>query len=153
MSVFFLGSEMCTTLCASPGPPDAPLDVQLDLGPTPGIALISWLPVTIDAAGTSNGVRVTGYTIFADKNKVSGQELNWWESNVPILRASIRGNLLENETRVCFLHCWDLTRTYVSLVVLCIRTYPQWSLLSLDLYIGLLMQIFNQSIMWQQLNA
>ncbi|XP_064208290.1 peripheral-type benzodiazepine receptor-associated protein 1-like isoform X2 [Anguilla rostrata] len=57
-----------TTLMA--GPPDAPLDVQLDLGPTPGIALISWLPVTIDAAGTSNGVRVTGYTIFADKNKV-----------------------------------------------------------------------------------
>ncbi|KAJ8275805.1 hypothetical protein COCON_G00075570 [Conger conger] len=57
-----------TTLMA--GPPDAPLDVQLDLGPTPGIALISWLPVTIDAAGTSNGVRVTGYTIFADKDKV-----------------------------------------------------------------------------------
>ncbi|KAI3373066.1 hypothetical protein L3Q82_006414 [Scortum barcoo] len=45
-----------TTLMA--GPPDAPLDVQLEHGPTPGIALISWLPVTIDAAGTSNGVRV-----------------------------------------------------------------------------------------------
>ncbi|KAM3868936.1 peripheral-type benzodiazepine receptor-associated protein 1 [Diretmus argenteus] len=57
-----------TTLMA--GPPDAPLDVQLEHGPSPGIALISWLPVTIDAAGTSNGVRVTGYTIFADKKKV-----------------------------------------------------------------------------------
>ncbi|XP_036975361.1 peripheral-type benzodiazepine receptor-associated protein 1 isoform X3 [Acanthopagrus latus] len=57
-----------TTLMA--GPPDAPLDVQLEHGPTPGIALISWLPVTIDAAGTSNGVRVTGYTIYADKRKV-----------------------------------------------------------------------------------
>ncbi|KAJ8412382.1 hypothetical protein AAFF_G00127180 [Aldrovandia affinis] len=57
-----------TTLMA--GPPDAPLDVQLEMGPSPGIALISWLPVTIDAAGTSNGVRVTGYTIYADKNKV-----------------------------------------------------------------------------------
>ncbi|XP_076024496.1 peripheral-type benzodiazepine receptor-associated protein 1 [Genypterus blacodes] len=57
-----------TTLMA--GPPDAPLDVQLEHGPFPGIALISWLPVTIDAAGTSNGVRVTGYTIYADKNKV-----------------------------------------------------------------------------------
>ncbi|XP_060768673.1 RIMS-binding protein 2-like isoform X1 [Neoarius graeffei] len=57
-----------TTLTA--GPPDAPLDVQLEQGPTPGIAQVSWLPVTIDAAGTSNGVRVTGYTIYADKKKV-----------------------------------------------------------------------------------
>ncbi|XP_051973684.1 peripheral-type benzodiazepine receptor-associated protein 1-like [Xyrauchen texanus] len=57
-----------TTLTA--GPPDAPLDVQLERGPSPGIAQISWLPVTIDAAGTSNGVRVTGYTIYADKKKV-----------------------------------------------------------------------------------
>ncbi|XP_072231495.1 peripheral-type benzodiazepine receptor-associated protein 1 isoform X2 [Leuresthes tenuis] len=57
-----------TTLMA--GPPDAPLDVQLEHGPSPGIALISWLPVTIDAAGTSNGVRVTGYTIYIDKKKV-----------------------------------------------------------------------------------
>ncbi|XP_032389163.1 peripheral-type benzodiazepine receptor-associated protein 1 isoform X10 [Etheostoma spectabile] len=57
-----------TTLMA--GPPDAPLDVQLEHGPSPGIALVSWLPVTIDAAGTSNGVRVTGYTIYADKKKV-----------------------------------------------------------------------------------
>ncbi|XP_060718575.1 peripheral-type benzodiazepine receptor-associated protein 1-like isoform X4 [Tachysurus vachellii] len=57
-----------TTLAA--GPPDAPLDVQLEQGPTPGIAQISWLPVTIDAAGTSNGVRVTGYTIYADKKKM-----------------------------------------------------------------------------------
>lgn len=52
------------------GPPDAPLDVQLEHGPSPGIAVISWLPVTIDASGTSNGVRVTGYTIYADKRKV-----------------------------------------------------------------------------------
>ncbi|TTG47519.1 Peripheral-type benzodiazepine receptor-associated protein 1 [Bagarius yarrelli] len=52
------------------GPPDAPLDVQLEQGPTLGIAQISWLPVTIDAAGTSNGVRVTGYTIYADKKKM-----------------------------------------------------------------------------------
>ncbi|XP_056097155.1 peripheral-type benzodiazepine receptor-associated protein 1 isoform X5 [Rhinichthys klamathensis goyatoka] len=57
-----------TTLTA--GPPDAPLDVQLEQGPSPGVAQISWLPVTIDAAGTSNGVRVTGYTIYADKKKV-----------------------------------------------------------------------------------
>uniref|UniRef100_A0A8C4T2D6 RIMS-binding protein 2 n=1 Tax=Erpetoichthys calabaricus TaxID=27687 RepID=A0A8C4T2D6_ERPCA len=52
------------------GPPDAPLDVQVEPGPSPGIALVSWLPVTIDAAGTSNGVRVTGYVIYADTQKV-----------------------------------------------------------------------------------
>ncbi|XP_078535607.1 peripheral-type benzodiazepine receptor-associated protein 1 isoform X2 [Lissotriton helveticus] len=54
----------------SAGPPDAPLDVQVELGPTPGILIISWLPVTIDAAGTSNGVRVTGYAVYADGQKV-----------------------------------------------------------------------------------
>lgn len=59
------------------GPPDAPLDVQLEHGPSPGIALISWLPVTIDAAGTSNGVRVTGYTIYADKKKARTWRFLW----------------------------------------------------------------------------
>ncbi|XP_074176971.1 peripheral-type benzodiazepine receptor-associated protein 1 isoform X2 [Rhinolophus sinicus] len=57
-----------TTLPA--GPPDAPLDVQIEPGPSPGILVISWLPVTIDAAGTSNGVRVTGYAIYADGQKI-----------------------------------------------------------------------------------
>ncbi|XP_004397691.1 PREDICTED: peripheral-type benzodiazepine receptor-associated protein 1 isoform X2 [Odobenus rosmarus divergens] len=57
-----------TTLPA--GPPDAPLDVQIELGPSPGVLIISWLPVTIDAAGTSNGVRVTGYAIYADGQKI-----------------------------------------------------------------------------------
>ncbi|XP_068832718.1 peripheral-type benzodiazepine receptor-associated protein 1 isoform X2 [Capricornis sumatraensis] len=57
-----------TTLPA--GPPDAPLDVQVELGPSPGILIISWLPVTIDAAGTSNGVRVTGYAVYADGQKI-----------------------------------------------------------------------------------
>ncbi|XP_057392660.1 peripheral-type benzodiazepine receptor-associated protein 1 isoform X8 [Balaenoptera acutorostrata] len=57
-----------TTLPA--GPPDAPLDVQIEPGPSPGVLIISWLPVTIDAAGTSNGVRVTGYAIYADGQKI-----------------------------------------------------------------------------------
>ncbi|XP_024613432.1 peripheral-type benzodiazepine receptor-associated protein 1 isoform X2 [Neophocaena asiaeorientalis asiaeorientalis] len=57
-----------TTLPA--GPPDAPLDVQIEPGPSPGILIVSWLPVTIDAAGTSNGVRVTGYAIYADGQKI-----------------------------------------------------------------------------------
>nr|Q9JIR0.2 RecName: Full=Peripheral-type benzodiazepine receptor-associated protein 1; Short=PRAX-1; AltName: Full=RIMS-binding protein 1; Short=RIM-BP1; AltName: Full=TSPO-associated protein 1 [Rattus norvegicus] len=57
-----------TTLPA--GLPDAPLDVQAEPGPSPGIVMISWLPVTIDAAGTSNGVRVTGYAVYADGQKI-----------------------------------------------------------------------------------
>ncbi|KTF87367.1 hypothetical protein cypCar_00013245, partial [Cyprinus carpio] len=65
-----MATSASLTWLPSNSPPDAPLDVQLEQGPSPGIAQISWLPVTIDAAGTSNGVRVTGYTIYADKKKV-----------------------------------------------------------------------------------
>ncbi|KAM4886571.1 peripheral-type benzodiazepine receptor-associated protein 1 [Sylvia borin] len=52
------------------GTPDAPLDVQVEAGPSPGILVINWLPVTIDAEGSSNGVRVTGYAVYADGQKV-----------------------------------------------------------------------------------
>ncbi|NXB51597.1 RIMB1 protein, partial [Leucopsar rothschildi] len=52
------------------GTPDAPLDVQVEAGSSPGILVISWLPVTIDAEGSSNGVRVTGYAVYADGQKV-----------------------------------------------------------------------------------
>ncbi|XP_057893583.1 peripheral-type benzodiazepine receptor-associated protein 1 isoform X5 [Melospiza georgiana] len=52
------------------GTPDAPLDVQVEAGPSPGILVISWLPVTIDAEGSSNGVRVTGYAVYADGQKM-----------------------------------------------------------------------------------
>uniref|UniRef100_A0A8C3SHI6 Peripheral-type benzodiazepine receptor-associated protein 1 n=1 Tax=Chelydra serpentina TaxID=8475 RepID=A0A8C3SHI6_CHESE len=52
------------------GTPDAPLDVQAEPGPSAGILVISWLPVTIDAEGSSNGVRVTGYAVCADGQKV-----------------------------------------------------------------------------------
>uniref|UniRef100_A0A670Y4G4 SH3 domain-containing protein n=1 Tax=Pseudonaja textilis TaxID=8673 RepID=A0A670Y4G4_PSETE len=55
---------------SSAGSPDAPLDVRVDPGPTSGILVISWLPVTIDAEGSSNGVRVTGYAVYADGQKV-----------------------------------------------------------------------------------
>ncbi|XP_043574587.1 peripheral-type benzodiazepine receptor-associated protein 1-like isoform X12 [Chiloscyllium plagiosum] len=61
----------CTQFSTLPGgPPDAPLDIQIEASPSPGIVLISWLPVTIDAAGTSNGVRVTGYAVYVDGQKI-----------------------------------------------------------------------------------
>ncbi|KAJ8403850.1 hypothetical protein AAFF_G00347180 [Aldrovandia affinis] len=63
-------SASITFSTAATGPPAPPLNVQLEAGPSPGIALISWLPVTSAADGTSNGAPVTGYTIYADKRKV-----------------------------------------------------------------------------------
>lgn len=48
------------------GIPDAPLDVQVEAGPQKGSVLITWLPVTITTAGTSNGAKVLGYAVFAD---------------------------------------------------------------------------------------
>ena len=51
------------------GTPDAPLDVQVELGPQDGTLLITWLPVTITTAGTSNGCVVTGYTVYVDGHR------------------------------------------------------------------------------------
>ncbi|XP_036305655.1 RIMS-binding protein 3A-like [Pipistrellus kuhlii] len=53
------------------GPPDPPLDVLVERHAMPGLLVVSWLPVTIDLAGFSNGVRVTGYAVYADGLKVA----------------------------------------------------------------------------------
>lgn len=53
------------------------MDVQVEAGPSPGILVISWLPVTIDAEGSSNGVRVTGYAVYADGQKVLPVQEGW----------------------------------------------------------------------------
>ncbi|XP_053445484.1 RIMS-binding protein 3B [Nycticebus coucang] len=53
------------------GPPDPPLDVLVERHTLPGFLVVSWLPVTIDSAGSSNGVQVTGYAVYADGLKVS----------------------------------------------------------------------------------
>lgn len=53
------------------------MDVQVEAGPSPGIVVISWLPVTIDAEGSSNGVRVTGYAVYADGQKVLAVQQGW----------------------------------------------------------------------------
>ena len=52
--------------CCIVGIPDAPLDVQVEAGPQEGTLLITWLPVTITTAGTSNGAVVTGYSVYVD---------------------------------------------------------------------------------------
>uniref|UniRef100_A0A8B9PBD7 Peripheral-type benzodiazepine receptor-associated protein 1 n=1 Tax=Apteryx owenii TaxID=8824 RepID=A0A8B9PBD7_APTOW len=50
--------------------PHAPLDVQVEPGPSVNALLISWLPVTIDAEGSSNGVQVTGYAVYINGQRV-----------------------------------------------------------------------------------
>lgn len=46
------------------------MDVQVDSGPSPGSLLITWLPVTINPSGTSNGAPVNGYIVFADGKRL-----------------------------------------------------------------------------------
>nr|XP_056715037.1 RIMS-binding protein 3A-like [Euleptes europaea] len=65
------GSTEVTFTTPSAGPTDAPLDVQVHAGSFADILVINWLPVTIHASGTSNGVQVTGYAIYVSGQKVS----------------------------------------------------------------------------------
>ena len=53
------------------GLPEPPLDLQVTKGPQEGTLTVSWLPVTINPSGTSNGAPVLGYNIYADGHKVS----------------------------------------------------------------------------------
>ena len=52
------------------GVPDPPLNVQVEAGPREGTLLLTWLPVTINSSGFSNGAVVTGYIIYADRNRI-----------------------------------------------------------------------------------
>ena len=48
------------------GVPEPPINVQVESGPQEGTLLLTWLPVTIDTSGFSNGALVTGYMVYAD---------------------------------------------------------------------------------------
>ena len=48
------------------GVPDPPVNVQVETGPQEGSVLVTWLPVTIDTSGFSNGAVVSGYVVYAD---------------------------------------------------------------------------------------
>jgi RIMS-binding protein 2 len=48
------------------GLPEPPVDVQVDVRDNGQQIVVSWLPVTINPSGTSNGSPVTGYVIYAD---------------------------------------------------------------------------------------
>ncbi|XP_074640850.1 RIMS-binding protein 2-like isoform X2 [Tubulanus polymorphus] len=68
------------------GLPDAPLDLQVEAGPQDGMLLATWLPVTINAVGTSNGALVTGYAVYVDGVKM--KEVNSPTADHVILDAS-----------------------------------------------------------------
>ncbi|KAM5273559.1 LOW QUALITY PROTEIN: RIMS-binding protein 3C [Ctenodactylus gundi] len=53
------------------GPPEPPLDVLVEPHTSPGFLVVSWLPVTIDPAGSCNGVQVTGYAVYADGLRIA----------------------------------------------------------------------------------
>ncbi|KAM6155708.1 LOW QUALITY PROTEIN: RIMS-binding protein 3C [Rhynchocyon petersi] len=53
------------------GPSDPPLYVLVECHSSPGHLMVSWLLVTIDSAGSSNEVQVTGYAEYADGLKVA----------------------------------------------------------------------------------
>ena len=52
------------------GIPDAPVDIQVEVGPKEGSLLVTWLPVTLTEAGKSNGAKVTGYSVYVDGVKL-----------------------------------------------------------------------------------
>ena len=59
---------------APKGLPDAPLQVMVDSGPRSGTIVVSWLPVTINPSGTSNGAPVTGYIVYGDGRRLMDVE-------------------------------------------------------------------------------
>lgn len=61
-------SHFCVYCVA--GVPEPPLNVQVEAGPQEGTLLLTWIPVTIDSSGFSNGAVVTGYVVYADGRRV-----------------------------------------------------------------------------------
>uniref|UniRef100_UPI00398EF5ED RIMS-binding protein 2 isoform X2 n=1 Tax=Pristiophorus japonicus TaxID=55135 RepID=UPI00398EF5ED len=60
--------EFCTLPA---GPPAPPQDVIVQVGTAPGTIQISWKPPQLSSTGTSNGARVTGYSVCAKGQRVA----------------------------------------------------------------------------------
>lgn len=52
------------------GVPHPPVSVVVESGPQEGSVLLTWLPVTIETSGFSNGALVSGYVVYGDGQKV-----------------------------------------------------------------------------------
>ena len=79
------------------GLPEPPLDLQVTKGPTEGTLTVSWLPVTINPSGTSNGAPVLGYIIYADGNKVS--EVNSGTADSAVIEAEPSASTITMRTK------------------------------------------------------
>lgn len=51
--------------------PDPPVNVQVEAGPQQRSLLVTWLPLTLNDFGSSNGCPVTGYAVFAGHKKLA----------------------------------------------------------------------------------
>jgi len=51
--------------------PDPPVNVQVEAGPQRRTLLVTWLPLTLNDFGSSNGCAVTGYAVFAGHKKLA----------------------------------------------------------------------------------
>lgn len=51
--------------------PDPPVNVQVEAGPQRRTLLVTWLPLTLNNFGSSNGCPVTGYAVFAGHKKLA----------------------------------------------------------------------------------
>ena len=51
--------------------PDPPVNVQVEAGPQRRTLLVTWLPLTLNDFGVSNGCAVTGYAVFAGHKKLA----------------------------------------------------------------------------------
>lgn len=51
--------------------PDPPVNVQVEAGPQRRTLLVTWLPLTLNDFGVSNGCPVTGYAVFAGHKKLA----------------------------------------------------------------------------------
>ncbi|XP_072908077.1 RIMS-binding protein 2 isoform X9 [Hemitrygon akajei] len=73
--------EGTVEFCTLPtGPPAPPQDVTVQVGTTPGTLQINWKPPPLTSTGTSNGARVTGYSVCAKGQKVAEVKMATAES-------------------------------------------------------------------------
>lgn len=79
------------------GLPEPPLDLQVIKGPKEGTITLTWLPVTINPSGTSNGAPVLGYYIYADGSKVA--EVNSGTADQAVVEVSPSASSVSMRTK------------------------------------------------------
>jgi hypothetical protein len=75
--------------------------------------LVTWLPVTLTANGTSNGTVVTGYSVLVNGQKVKDVASPTGERSYPLSAASTRFDLIlpQNVSRSVAVKGWIANRS------------------------------------------